>query len=87
MFGNESFAQQGWQCPICKRVYSPTTSMCFYCGNVETTTSTNLTIDLNPQDLVSTHTAGKGMCYKCPQQTDTCQEGLHCPRDAEDKEQ
>lgn len=24
---------QGWQCPICKRVYSPTTPMCFYCGN------------------------------------------------------
>ena len=27
------FAQQGWQCPICKRVYSPTTPMCYYCGN------------------------------------------------------
>ena len=29
---NENFAQQGWQCPICKRVYSPMTSMCYYCG-------------------------------------------------------
>lgn len=29
---NESFAQLGWQCPICKRVYSPFTSMCYYCG-------------------------------------------------------
>ena len=27
------FASQGWQCPICKRVYSPTTPMCYYCGN------------------------------------------------------
>lgn len=27
------FAPQGWQCPICKRVYSPTTPMCYYCGN------------------------------------------------------
>ena len=27
------FALQGWQCPICKRVYSPTTPMCYYCGN------------------------------------------------------
>ena len=27
------FAQQGWQCPICKKVYSPTTPMCYYCGN------------------------------------------------------
>lgn len=25
-------APQGWQCPICKRVYSPTTPCCFYCG-------------------------------------------------------
>lgn len=24
--------QQGWQCPLCKRVYSPTTVMCLYCG-------------------------------------------------------
>ena len=28
----ENFAQQGWQCPICKRVYSPLTMMCYYCG-------------------------------------------------------
>ena len=27
-----SSIQQGWQCPICKRVYSPNTMMCFYCG-------------------------------------------------------
>ena len=33
--------QQGWQCPICKRIYSPTTSMCFYCGNQETITITD----------------------------------------------
>ena len=26
---------KGWQCPICDRVYSPTTPMCFYCGNKE----------------------------------------------------
>ena len=23
--------QQGWQCPCCNKVYSPTTQMCFYC--------------------------------------------------------
>ena len=27
------FVSQGWQCPICKRVYSPYMSMCMYCGN------------------------------------------------------
>ena len=32
MMLNEIGAQQGWQCPICKRVYSPSTMMCFYCG-------------------------------------------------------
>lgn len=40
----EMFAQQGWQCPICRRVYSPTTPMCWYCGNEETITTTNLEI-------------------------------------------
>ena len=34
---------QGWQCPICKRVYSPTTPMCYYCGNVEVKTSNTFT--------------------------------------------
>ena len=23
----------GWECPKCGRVYSPTQSMCLYCGN------------------------------------------------------
>lgn len=41
------FTQQGWQCPICKRVYSPSTSMCLYCWdakteNVPSTTGTPL---------------------------------------------
>lgn len=27
------FYQQGWICPKCGRVYSPTTIMCLYCGN------------------------------------------------------
>lgn len=26
----------------------------------------------------------KGMCFNCKYKTDTCQEGLHCIRDAED---
>jgi len=37
----EYIVQQGWQCPICKRVYSPHTSMCLYCGGDAKTTSTN----------------------------------------------
>lgn len=31
---------QGWQCPCCGRVYSPTTPMCFYCSNKEGTVQT-----------------------------------------------
>lgn len=25
--------EQGWQCPICKRVYNPRQEMCLYCGD------------------------------------------------------
>ena len=39
--------QQGWQCPICQRVYSPTTCMCFTCGKQEVKTTDN-TSDNNP---------------------------------------
>lgn len=36
---------QGWQCPVCKRVYSPTTSMCCYCGpNTQTAITSGTTI-------------------------------------------
>lgn len=45
-FGNDfGFASQGWQCPLCGRVYSPYTSRCFYCNNTNNTyatTDTNL---------------------------------------------
>ena len=30
---NNNFIETGWKCPICGRVYSPSTQMCFYCGN------------------------------------------------------
>ena len=39
---NGMFAAQGWQCPCCSRVYSPTMPMCLHCGpdkqTVEATT-------------------------------------------------
>ena len=40
--------QQGWQCPICGRVYSPTTMMCLMClyrDNEKESISTTDTID------------------------------------------
>ena len=27
----------GWQCPVCKRVYSPSIQMCLFCGNQSVT--------------------------------------------------
>lgn len=36
---NYTFARQGWQCPICRRVYSPDTMMCPFCGNDTITTT------------------------------------------------
>ena len=38
---NNNFVQQGWQCPICKRIYSPTTTMCYYCNQDTTITTTS----------------------------------------------
>lgn len=34
------FARQGWQCPICGRVYSPDTGICRYCDKGTTADST-----------------------------------------------
>ena len=44
---NDGFVTQGWQCPVCKRVYSPTTPMCYSCGNEKIETSTTLTVNTN----------------------------------------
>ena len=34
---------QGWQCPVCKRVYSPSTPMCMFCGGTSVSGDTNAT--------------------------------------------
>lgn len=51
-------APQGWQCPICGRVYSPMTPMCFYCntGEVGTFSSTtgNFKINYGNTDIETT---------------------------------
>lgn len=51
MADNQFFAQQGWQCPICKRVYSPTTAMCYYCGNTETVTTNTTMIKTDKEQV------------------------------------
>ena len=45
-----SFIPQGWECPKCKRVYSPTTSMCSHCPEHSqgyASTGTTLTVGTN----------------------------------------
>ena len=37
---------QGWQCPICKRVYSPSYPWCNFCGNEKTETTTTYTTNV-----------------------------------------
>lgn len=41
------FAWQGWECPKCGRVYSPSTSMCMYCGNESVSVNTNALLDFS----------------------------------------
>ena len=43
----QSFVPQGWQCPVCKRVYSPSTPWCYFCWNQETTTTTTTSVEIN----------------------------------------
>ena len=69
---NYNLAQQGWQCPICKRVYSPTTAMCYYCGSRETVTTTTGTVnpqegcwELLPMILTSDPPKHKWQCKRC----------------------
>lgn len=38
MYDN-TFIQQGWECPKCKRVYAPSTPMCWYCPTPITTSN------------------------------------------------
>lgn len=51
-----NIAPQGWQCPICKRVYSPTTPMCTYCGGEQKTVTTTST-DYVPFEILKSRTA------------------------------
>jgi len=45
-----TFIPQGWECPKCKRVYSPTTSICSHCpehSKEYTSTGTTFSADTN----------------------------------------
>ena len=49
MYEYEVPAPQGWQCPVCKRVYSPSTPICYYCGgSTGSTVASTTTTGTNP---------------------------------------
>lgn len=65
---NDFAVQQGWQCPLCKRVYSPFTPCCFYCGE-EGMPKTSTEIHYPQEDNFTTISNGKvtfiGTCDNC----------------------
>lgn len=69
-----NFPQQGWQCPVCKRVYSPTVTMCFTCPSTFTTTYTPFTqITHCPHGKKF----GEESCDQCPKWTITYTDGTN----------
>ena len=60
----EMFAPQGWQCPICGRVYSPSTTMCLFCGRSDITyTSTGTELKTPAVTTTATQTTKDGGLY------------------------
>ena len=39
MYNLLDYIPKGWQCPVCKRVYSPSIPVCSYCGDAVTKTN------------------------------------------------
>lgn len=49
----ETFTAQGWQCPVCKRVYAPYTPWCYFCGQEETKTTTTTSIEISSEPFIT----------------------------------
>jgi len=71
---NQSLIQQGWECPKCSRVYSPTQPMCMYCpqqSTIATTTTTPIgvggsgTTTVNLHNFVSDYNGTAPKCIIC----------------------
>jgi uncharacterized OB-fold protein len=51
-----TFIPQGWECPKCKRVYSPTTSMCSHCPqHNQGVTSSGTTLNVGTSSTTYSH--------------------------------
>lgn len=67
MYEGPMFTPLGWQCPVCRRVYSPTTPMCYTCGNGETAMATNTEYETKKAEFVRAMMVGaaeKCSCYE-----------------------
>ena len=51
--------EQGWQCPICKRVYNPRQEMCLYCGENSISKQIDSTQLYNPEQGFTWATTNK----------------------------
>lgn len=49
-----NFIPQGWECPKCKRVYSPTTMMCIACPIDNSTITPNTPIGIGGHGVANT---------------------------------
>jgi len=63
MFQLVQTAQQGWQCPVCQRVYSPATVMCMSCPQPTITTTDTVTVTVCDHDWNEEMTAPS--CRRC----------------------
>lgn len=39
------YVKQGWQCPVCKRIYGPDVAQCLYCNDARVIWATNTNTD------------------------------------------
>ena len=73
---NNQFVPQGWECPKCKRVYSPTTLMCIACPQfsgftssetipISTSTTTSCTTSTRIHNFVAGKGTSKTKCALC----------------------
>ena len=58
MYEHNYFAQQGWECPKCGRILSPSMLWCLWCCNKEDTVTTSGVIwtDEDIKDKLSSYT-------------------------------
>jgi ribosomal protein S27AE len=68
MINQHGFTQQGWECPKCGRVYSPSTPMCLSCPEkTMTSTTTGHRMDITPPHSISTFDIGStSTTFLCP---------------------